>query len=106
MGSEDLSAKAKQTLKSVKELLEKAEESTQKALEKAAPKVQKSVDDSMDSAAKGFTSTMKAIDGATAREQLGVLKAYRRFINGQGEFVDSRIKVLEDKAKSKHDQAA
>lgn len=106
MSSEDLSEKAKQTLKAVKELLEKAEESTQKALEKAAPKLQKSVDTSMDAAAKGFTSTMKAIDGATGREQLELLKAYRRFINGQGALVDSRISVLEEKAKSKSGQAA
>jgi len=106
MSSEDLSEKAKQTLKSVKELLEKAEESTQKALEKAAPKLQKSVDSSMDAAAKGFSATMKAIDGATAREQLELLRGYRRFINGQGELVDSRIRVLENKEKSKPGQAA
>jgi vacuolar-type H+-ATPase subunit E/Vma4 len=106
LSSEDLSQKAKHTIMSVKELLEKMEESTKRALEKAAPKVQKSVDTSMDAAAKGFTGTMKAIDGATANEQLELLKVYKKFINGQGEFVDGRIKALEEKAKPKATKTA
>jgi hypothetical protein len=101
LSSENLSEKAKQTLKSFKELLEKAEESTEKALVRAAPKVQKSVDTSLDTAAKGFTATVKAIDGATAKEQLELLKAYRKFISGQGELVESRIRTLEQRAKAK-----
>lgn len=101
MSSDELSDKAKQTLKVVKELLEKAEDSAHKALTKAGPAVQKSVDTSMDAAAKGFTSTMKAIDGATAREQLELLKAYKKFISGQEQHVDSRIKALEEKTKPK-----
>ena len=101
MSSEDLSERAKQTLKAFKELLEKAEESTERALVRAAPKVQKSVDASLDTAAKGFSATMKAIDGATAKEQLELLKAYRKFISGQGDLVDARIQTLEKKMKAK-----
>jgi DNA anti-recombination protein RmuC len=97
LSSEDLSEKAKQTIKAFKELLEKAEESTEKALVRAAPKVQKSVDASLDTAAKGFTATLEAIDGATSREQLELLKAYKKFVSGQVELLDSRIRTLEQK---------
>jgi hypothetical protein len=106
LSSEDLSEKAKQTIKAFKELLEKAEESTERALVRAAPKVQKSVDASLDTAAKGFTATMKAIDGATSREQLELLRAYRKFISGQVELLDSRIRTLELKTKTMPDQSA
>ncbi len=88
---------AKSTLKAMRELLEKAEDSARNALAKAAPAVQKSVETSMDAASKGFAATMKSLDGATTREQLEVLKAYRRLLGGQIDFVDSRIKSLETK---------
>jgi len=92
---------ARQALKSIKELLEKAEESTHRVLEKAAPAVQKSLDVSMEAAASGFNATMKSIDGATAREQLEVLRAYRKFLDGQGELVASRIRALESKSQTR-----
>jgi soluble cytochrome b562 len=101
MSSEGVGEGAKNTLKTVRELLEKAEESARTALNKATPAVQKSVSTSMDAATKGFNSTMKSLDGATTREQLGVLKAYRRVLGGQIDFVDSRIRTLESKEPSK-----
>ena len=98
MSSEQVTERAKQTLKTVKEFLEKAEESTHKALERAAPTVQKSIDTSVDAAAKGFTSTMQTIDGATTDDQLKLLRAYRKFLGSQADYVDSRIRALEEKA--------
>ena len=97
MSSEPVKDRAKQTLKTVRELLEKAEDSTHKALDKAAPKVQKSIDSSMEAAARGFSSTMKTIDGATSGDQVKLLKAYRRFLGGQVDFVEARIRNLEEK---------
>ena len=102
MSSDEVTAKARQTLKTMKELLERAEESTHRALEKAAPAVQKSVDTSMEAAAKGFTATMRSIEGATGSQQLELLKAYRKFLGGQSEFVESRIRSLEEKAQPKN----
>jgi hypothetical protein len=99
VSSDQVSQKARETLKIVKELLEKAEESTHKALDKAAPALQKSIDASMEGAAKGFGATMKSIDGATSGDQMKLLKAYRKFLGGQVDFVDSRIKALEEKAR-------
>ncbi len=100
MSTEPVRERAKETLKTVKELLEKAEDSTQKALEKAAPKVQRSVDVSLQAAAKGFTTTMGSIDMATKGDQVKLLKAYRRFLGGQVEFIVARIKVLEKRAQN------
>ncbi|MDG7007015.1 MAG: hypothetical protein JRN06_02085 [Nitrososphaerota archaeon] len=97
MSTEQVTERAKQTLKTMKEFLEKAEESTQRTLEKAAPTVQKSIDASVEAAAKGFSATMQTIDGATMEDQLKLLRAYRKFLGGQADFVDGRIRVLEDK---------
>ncbi len=101
MSSEQVTERAKQTLKTVKEFLEKAEESTHKALEKAAPAVQKSIDSSVDAAAKGFTATMQTIDGATQEDQLKLLTAYRKFLGGQADYVDNRIRALKERAPKK-----
>ena len=100
MSSDQVAQKAKETLKAVRELLEKAEETTNKALEKAAPALQKSIDASLETAAKGFTATMKSIESTTSADQVKLLKAYRRFLAGQVEFVDARIKATEEKAQA------
>ncbi len=97
MSSGEASQGTRNTLKTVRELLEKAEDSARKALDRTAPAVQKSVETSMDAASKGFAATMKSIDGATTKEQLEVLRAYRKVLGGQVDFVDSRIKALEAK---------
>ena len=96
--SDQVTKKAKETLKIVRELLEKAEDSTHRVLERAAPAVQKSVDASMEAAAKGFSSTMKSIDGVAARDQVKLLRAYRKFLSGQADLVESRIRALERKS--------
>lgn len=101
MSTDPVTEKAKQTLKTMKELLEKAEESTHKALEKAAPTVQKSIDSSLEAAAKGFNSTMRSIDGATQEDQLKLLRVYQKFIGGQADYVGNRIRDLESKRSKK-----
>ena len=101
MSTEQVTEKAKQTLKTVRELLEKAEETTHKVLEKAAPTVQKSIDTSLEAAAKGFNATLATIDGATVEDQVKLLRAYRKFLGGQADYVDNRVKNLEEKIQSK-----
>ncbi len=102
MSTQQVTSKAKDTLKSVKEMLEKAEESVHKELTKAAPKVSKTLDTSMDAASKGFQSTIKTIDTRTEKEQLALLQGYRKFLAGQLDYVDSRIRGLE---KGRQEQA-
>ena len=97
MSRDKVAEKGKDALRAVRDLLEKAEETTHKALVRAAPAVQRSVDASMQAAGKGFTATMKSIDGATAKEQLELLKMYNNFLSGQLEYIQSRIMVLQEK---------
>lgn len=101
MSSEELSVRAKDALRVVREKLEKAEEAAHKGVLKAAPALQKSLDGSFEAASKGFNATMKTIGSATEREQLPLLRAYNRFLTGQAEYVQSRIKTLEERMGSK-----
>ena len=101
MSAEQAPGKARQTLKAVRELLEKAEDSTHKALEKAAPAVQRSIDSSLEAAAAGFDKTMTTIDGATQGDQLKLLKAYKKFLGGQADYIDRRIGDIEAKREKK-----
>ena len=43
---------------------------------------------------------MKSIDGATVDDQTKLPRAYRKFLAGQVNFVEDRIKTLEEMAKS------
>ncbi len=87
-------------------MLEKAEEAVQKELSKAAPAVQKSLDTSLESAAKGFSSTIETIDTRTEREQMELLKAYKRFLSGQSSFVESKLKALDERVDSRNQKPA
>ncbi|HZW85259.1 MAG TPA: hypothetical protein VFE91_05095 [Nitrososphaerales archaeon] len=98
MSTEQVAGKAKETIKALKEALERAEEAAQKGISKAAPAIQKSLDNSLEAASKGFASTMKTIDSVTEREQLPLLRAYGKFLSGQAEYVEARVKVLEERA--------
>ena len=99
MSTEEVRQKAKDALKSVREVIEKTEAAAHEALDRAAPALQKSIDASMDAAAKGFTATMKSVEGATTVDQVKILKAYRKFLAGQAGYVEARIKDLEGSQK-------
>jgi hypothetical protein len=86
---------ANQALKAVRELLEKAEDSAHKGLSRATPAVQKSLDASMEAATGALNKALGAVDGATAEDQVRLLKAYRKLLASQLEFVDSRVGALQ-----------
>jgi len=44
---------------------------------------------------------MSAIDTRMGKEQLELLRAYRKFLAGQVKFVDSKLRSLEARAASK-----
>jgi vacuolar-type H+-ATPase subunit E/Vma4 len=101
VSTEQVSQKAKEALKSVKEILERAEDSTHKAIDRAAPAVTKSLDSSMEAASKGFLKTVKTIDGATTGDQAKLFRAYKKLLVGQVDFVDARIRTLEERTQLK-----
>ena len=95
MSSEEVKAKAKETLRSVRELLQAVTESVDAELKKNAPKVANTLDRSFDTASKILVDTLGVIDRKTGKEQLELLKAYRSFIQKQTEIVQGRISDLE-----------
>lgn len=84
-------------LRSVVEAMERAVVTTQKSIEKATPVIQKSLDRSMKAAGVAFARTMKTIDGATAEDQARLFRAYRKLLAAQLDYVDSRIRALDER---------
>ena len=101
MSTSQATEKAKDAWESFKELLAKTDAEVRKEINQAAPAVQRSVGASIDTAAKTFDSTMKSISKHTEREQLELLKAYGRFLSSQSDFVDSRLKALDERVRDK-----
>jgi hypothetical protein len=95
MSSEDVKAKAKETLRSVRELLKAVTDSVDAELKRNVPRVANTLDRSFEKASKSLTDTLVVIDKKTAKEQLELLKAYRSFIQKQAEIVQGRITDLE-----------
>jgi len=95
MSSEEVKAKAKETLRSVKELLKTVTESADAELKKNAPRVANTLDRSFETASKSLTDTLGVIDRKTGKEQLELLKAYKSFIQKQSEILQGRISDLE-----------
>ena len=104
MSAEQVSQKAKQTVRSVKDLLEKAEDSAHKALDRAAPALAKSLDASLEAASNAFMKTTKTIDGATTDEQVKLFRAYKKLLEGQVGFLDTRIRALEERGQPRQPQ--
>jgi GTP cyclohydrolase I len=99
MSSQEVKAKAKETLRSVRELLEAVTENVDAELKKNAPRVANTLDRSFEAASKSLTDTLRAIDRKTGTEQVELLKAYRSFIQKQAEIVQGRISDLEKERK-------
>ena len=91
MSAEEVRAKAKQTAKSVGELLDAVERAAHARLSKEAPKVVNTLDGSFEKAAKGLTETLKTIDKRTAKEQAELLKAYKSFLQKQTEIIEKKM---------------
>ena len=95
MSSDEVKAKAEETIKSAKELLKAVKESAHAELRKSAPKVAGTLDRSFERTAKGLADTLGVIDKKTGKEQLELLKVYRSFMQKQTEMVQARIADLE-----------
>jgi len=95
MSSDEVKAKAKETLRSVKELVKAVETSVHKELGKNAPKVVNTLDRSFERASTGLAETLRTIDKRTGREQLELLKAYKSFLQRQTDMIQARIAALE-----------
>ena len=97
MSADEVKAKAKQTAKSIGELLDAVEMAARARLSKEAPKVVNTLDGSFDKATKGLTATLKTIEKRTTKEQAELLKAYKSFLQKQAEIIDKRIASMKKK---------
>jgi hypothetical protein len=84
------------SIKSAEDFIESTKKSLQNELAKTTPKIQHSLDQSMDEAGKALSNALKTADKKTSHEQLGLLKSYRSFLQGQVAYVDRRIKAIQD----------
>lgn len=103
MSTEEVRAKAKQTAKSVGELLDAVKKAAHARLSKEAPRVVNALDSSFDKASKGLADTLKTIDKRTSKEQAELLKAYKSFLQKQAEIIEKKMasmKEQEPKAES------
>jgi hypothetical protein len=99
MSAQEIKAKAKETAKSARELLDAVERAINARLSKEAPKVRNALDDSFAKASKGFTDAMKTIDKRTTKEQSELLKAYKSFLQKQTEIIEKRMASMKDEKK-------
>jgi hypothetical protein len=97
MSADEVRAKAKQTAKSVGELLDAVERAAHARLSKEAPKVVNTLDGSFEKATKGLTDTLRTIDERTAKEQAELLKAYRAFLQKQAEIIEKKMASMKNK---------
>ena len=99
MTSKELSERAKETWKSVKGILERADAQLEKELIRVTPRVKKSLETSYEATGKALNSAMNSIDGATESEQGSLLRSYKRFLSNQVDFVEGRLYELESRPK-------
>lgn len=104
MSAEDVKAKARQTVKSVSELLDSVQKAVNDRLSKEAPKVVNSLDKSFNDASKALTDTLKTVDQKSRKEQAELLKAYRSFLQKQTEIVEKRMASMRGDDKSQSSQ--
>ena len=97
MSSGEVRDKARQTAKSVGELLDAVKKAAHARLSKEAPKVANALDGSFDRAAKTLTDKLNTIDKSTAKEQAELLKAYKSFLDKQAEIIEKRMASMKDK---------
>jgi len=98
--SSEVRAKAKETMKGVRELLEAVKNDVNARLSKEVPKVRNALDSSFDKASKSMTDALRTVDRRTGKEQVELLKAYRSFLQKQTEIIDKRMASMKDDKKA------
>jgi hypothetical protein len=84
----------------LKNLLEKAEAEIRRELRGASPVVEYYLRAPIESATRAFDGTMKSVSNCTEKEQVELLKTYRRFLSGEMQLVESRLRELDLRVQS------
>lgn len=84
----------------LKSLLERTEDEIRRELKGSPPVVEYYLRAPIETATRAFDGTMKSISNSTDKEQLQLLKTYRKFLSGQMMLVESRLKELDQRVQS------
>jgi len=84
----------------LKNLLEKTEGEIRRELRGASPVVDYYLRVPIETATRAFDGTMKSISNNTEKEQLELLNTYHKFLAGQIQLVESRLKELSQRAQN------
>jgi len=79
----------------LKNLLERTEADIRRELRGAPPVVEYYLRVPIEAATRAFDGTMKSISNSTEKEQLELLRTYRKFLSGQMLLVESRLRELD-----------
>ena len=104
MSGEEVKAKAKETVKSVAELLKAVKNVAHDQLSKNAPKVVNTLDSSFDKGSRVLTDTLRTIDRETSQEQLELLNAYRSFLQKQTELIERKMTSIKQESPKKQNE--
>ncbi|MBI3023720.1 MAG: hypothetical protein HYY68_08395 [Thaumarchaeota archaeon] len=99
VSSREVGERAKETVKSVRELLRAVKNAVHDQLRRGAPTVVNALDRSFETASKTLLETLRVVDKKTNKEQTELLRAYQSFLQKQVELIEGRLKVLERAAR-------
>ncbi len=99
VSSREVGERAKETVKSVRELLRAVKNAVHDQLRRGAPTVVNALDRSFETTSKTLLETLRVIDKKTNKEQTELLRAYQSFLQKQVELIEGRLKVLERAAR-------
>jgi|GEM_PF-1610228 hypothetical protein len=96
MPEEDsLEESAKQFVNSLRKLIRISIRSAERILEEAPPRVSQSIESSLSDLEKTTALLLNRVDATTAKEQIQLLRMYRKVLEGQLTLIDERLKKLE-----------
>lgn len=95
MSSQEVKLRLEETIRSVRELLVALMKAAHEQLNRT-PRIAHVLDKVFDGVTKELSETLELISKRTSREQLELLEAYRSLLQKQMEFVEARIRVLEE----------
>ena len=92
--TERVKKSVRDSIKSTEEFIETMKRTLQNELAKTTPDIEHALDRSLDGAGQALSIALESVETTTTREQIELLNGYRRFLQGQIEFVDNRLKAM------------
>jgi hypothetical protein len=91
MSTDEIKARAEETMESAKGLVEAGEKAVDARLSKDVPDLARLLEEHLDRASKGLADALQTIERGTTKEQRKLLKTYGSFLHKQAKIVDKKI---------------